>query len=400
MEQKKILIVDDSALMRRLISDIINSDNRFCVKDLATNGLEALDLIIKNRLLYDAVVLDINMPKMNGLELLEQLQKNKIKITVIMVSTLAKEGAKETIIALERGAFDFVTKPENYLDAKDQLFKNRLLEVLSVATKVTNPSLTAVSTVEAPKKRTMTDKFSTGFRTKVESTQTGSSQPVRPVGTATTSKSIAFKPHKRYSGSKEGKNKLVALACSTGGPKSLQSVIPKLPENLDAPVVLVQHMPQGFTNSLAMRLDEMSKVRVKEAADGDILQKGWVYIAPGGKQMRVIKVGNVYKIATTDEPARDALRPCANIMYESLMYSTFDEITCVVLTGMGADGTQGIGALGETNSIYVIAQDEATSVVYGMPKAIADSKQTDEIVPLEKVADAITKNVGVLNNGR
>lgn len=399
MEQKKILIVDDSALMRRLISDIINSDNRFCVKDLATNGLEALDLIIKNRLLYDAVVLDINMPKMNGLELLEQLQKNKIKITVIMVSTLAKEGAKETIIALERGAFDFVTKPENYLDAKDQLFKNRLLEVLSVATKVTNPSLTAVSPVEVPKK-SITEKFSTGFRTKVESSQTVASKPVRTVGASTASKSKAFKPHKRYSGSKEGKNKLVALACSTGGPKSLQSVIPLLPDNLDAPVVLVQHMPQGFTNSLAMRLDEMSKVRVKEAADGDILQKGWVYIAPGGKQMRVIKVGNVYKIATTDEPARDALRPCANIMYESLMYSTFDEITCVVLTGMGADGTQGIGALGETNSIYVIAQDEATSVVYGMPKAIADSNQTDEVLPLERIADAITKNVGVLNNGR
>ncbi len=408
MEQKKILIVDDSALMRRLISDIINSDNRFCVKDLATNGLEALDLIIKNRLLYDAVVLDINMPKMNGLELLEQLQKNKIKMTVIMVSTLAKEGAKETIIALERGAFDFVTKPENYLDAKDEHFKNRLLEVLSVATKVTNPSLTAVSPVETsneasketPRKGSITEKFSAGFRTKVETSQAGSSQPVRKVETSSSSRSKTFKPHKRYSGTKEGKDKLVALACSTGGPKSLQSVIPKLPANLDAPVVLVQHMPKGFTNSLAMRLDEMSKVKVKEAADGDILQKGWVYIAPGGKQMRVIKVGKVYKIATTDEPARDALRPCANIMYESLMYSTFDEITCVVLTGMGADGTQGIGALGETNAIYVIAQDEESSVVYGMPKAIADANQTDEVLTLEKIADAITKNVGVLNNGR
>ena len=143
MAAKKILVVDDSALMRRLISDIINSDNRFCVKDLATNGLEALDLIIKNQMVYDAVVLDINMPKMNGLELLEQLQKHRIRINVIMVSTLAKEGAKETIIALERGAFDFVTKPENYLDAKEEHFKNRLLEVLSVAAKADMPSSTA-----------------------------------------------------------------------------------------------------------------------------------------------------------------------------------------------------------------------------------------------------------------
>lgn len=398
MTEKKILLVDDSALMRRLISDIINTDKRFCVQDIATNGLEALDLIIKNHSMYDAVVLDINMPKMNGLELLEQLQKNRIKITVIVVSTLAKEGAKETIIALERGAFDFVTKPENYLDAKEEHFKNRLLEVLSIATKAETLSPTAVSHEETKKTETVSQKVSTGIRAKVEQMQTGTSQPVR-FGTMTSIKT-SFKPHKKFVGNKEGKNKLVALACSTGGPKSLQSVIPKLPDNLDAPVVLVQHMPKDFTNSLAIRLNEMSKVKVKEAADGDILEKGCVYIAPGGKQMRVLKIGSIYKIATTNEPARDALRPCADIMYESLICTDFDEITCVVLTGMGADGTRGIGALGEHNNIHVIAQDEATCVVYGMPKAIADANLVDEVLPLDKIADAITKNVGVLNNGR
>ena len=395
MAAKKILVVDDSALMRRLISDIINSDNRFCVKDLATNGLEALDLIIKNQMVYDAVVLDINMPKMNGLELLEQLQKHRVKINVIMVSTLAKEGAKETIIALERGAFDFVTKPENYLDAKEEHFKNRLLEVLSVAAKADMPSSTAERPSVIKKTEVSSEKTSTGLRT---TAKVGTSQPARMGVMA--SLRPKFKPHKKFTGSKEGKSKLVALACSTGGPKSLQSVIPKLPANLDAPVVMVQHMPKGFTNSLAMRLNEMSQVTVKEAADGDVLQKGWVYIAPGGKQMRVLKVGGTYKIAVTDEPARDALKPCANIMYESLICTDFDEITCVVLTGMGADGTIGIGTLGETINVHVIAQDEATSVVYGMPKAIAEANIVDEVLPLEKIADAITKNVGVLNNGR
>ncbi len=395
MAEKKILVVDDSALMRRLISDIINSDNRFCVKDLATNGLEALDLIIKNRMLYDAVVLDINMPKMNGLELLEQLQKNRIRINVVMVSTLAKEGAKETIIALERGAFDFVTKPENYLDAKEEHFKNRLLEVLSIAAKADMSSSTAERPRGIKKPEVSSENISDSLRT---TTKVGTSQPAR-MGVMTSLKP-KFKPHKKFTGSKEGKSKLVALACSTGGPKSLQSVIPKLPKDLDAPVVLVQHMPKGFTNSLAMRLNEMSQVTVKEAADGDILQKGWVYIAPGGKHMRVLKVGSTYKIAVTDEPARDALKPCANIMYESLVCTNFDEITCVVLTGMGADGTMGIGTLGETVNVHVIAQDEATSVVYGMPKAIAEANIVDEVLPLEKIADAITKNVGVLNNGR
>lgn len=384
---KNILIIDDSALMRRLISDIIKSDKRFEVKDLACNGIEGLDFIVKNHAAYDCVILDINMPKMNGLELLEKLQKNRIKITVLMVSTLTKEGAYETIVALERGAFDFVTKPENYIEAKNGTFKERLLEKLCLATGVLNEEAAAVQ------KKT-DNKFDFGSLRVSKGT---ANQTVRRTGL---NKKTAYSPHKSYTGSKVGKNKLIAIACSTGGPRSLQSVIPKLPADIDAPTVLVQHMPKGFTNSLAQRLNDISKVNVKEAADGDILKKGWVYIAPGGKQMRVKKQGSNYVIVTTDEPARDGLRPCANIMYESLVDSSYDEITCVVLTGMGADGTAGIGALGEKNNIYVISQDAESSVVYGMPKAVAEAKLSDEVKPLEQIADAIIKNVGVLNNGR
>ena len=160
-------------------------------------------------------------------------------------------------------------------------------------------------------------------------------------------------------------------------------------------MVLVQHMPKGFTNSLAVRLNEMSQVQVKEAADGDILRNGWVYIAPGGKQMRIEKAGTNYKIVTTDEPERDGLRPCANIMYESLVGSAFDEITCVVLTGMGADGTKGIKSLAKSKPVYVISQNAETCVVYGMPKSIAETGLVNEVVPLTQVAQTITKNVGV-----
>lgn len=392
MNKKNILVVDDSALMRRLISDIINSDNRFIVKDLATNGIEGLDYIIKNHAKYDAVILDVNMPKMNGLELLEQLQKHCIKITVIMVSTLTKEGAKETIIALERGAFDFITKPENYLEAKENSFKNRLLDMLVVATGV--PAVTQAADMSV--KETSRAEKTSMKRQEASSLNSKNNEEKNYVAV---NKRMQFAPHKRYTGKKEGKNKLVALACSTGGPKSLQLVIPKLPANLDAPVILVQHMPSGFTNSLAQRLNDISNVSVKEAADGDILKKGYVYIAPGGRQMKVCKTNAGCKIAILDEPARDGLKPCANIMYESLMNSDYDEITCVILTGMGADGTNGIGMLGEKKELYVIAQDEETSVVYGMPRAIAEAKQVDEVVSLDKIADAITKNVGVLNNG-
>ncbi len=389
---KKILICDDSALMRRLISDIINSDKRFEVKDLACNGLEGLDLIVKNHADYDCVILDINMPKMNGLELLEQLQKNSIKITVLMVSTLTKEGANETIIALERGALDFVTKPENYIEAKGGIFKERLLEKLCMATGI---DMEEPKTAAVQKKTDSTVDFGSlrvSKNTNVASPMTGKLP-------GQTTKNV-YKPHKSLQGSKAQKRKLVALACSTGGPRALQSVIPRLPAEMDAPMVLVQHMPKGFTNSLAQRLNDMSKVNVKEAADGDVLKKGWVYIAPGGTQMRINKQGNDYVIVITNEPARGGLKPCADIMYESLMESSFDEITCVVLTGMGADGTVGIGQLGEKNTIYVISQDAASSVVYGMPKAVAEAKLSDEVQPLEQIAEAIIKNVGVLNNGR
>ena len=214
-------------------------------------------------------------------------------------------------------------------------------------------------------------------------------------------RTVVHTPAKKVDGSmftsvKTGKKKIVALACSTGGPKSLQQVIPMLPAKLDAGVVLVQHMPAGFTASLAARLNEMSDINVKEAADGDVIKKGWVYIAPGGKHIRIEKKGTDSVIKLSTEPPIEGLRPCANVMYESLTSSNYDEITCVVLTGMGADGTNGIKALNKNHkNIYVIAQDEETSVVYGMPKAIAGTGLVNEVVPLNRVAEAITKNVGV-----
>ena len=388
---KKILVIDDSALMRRVISDIINENNEYEVAAIAKDGVEGFDMIVSNPNLYSAIILDINMPKMNGLELLDKLQKNRIDQTVIVVSTVAKEGAKETIKALELGAFDFVTKPDNYLDTKSEDFKKKIQDMLNVAT---------------------------NSRASVARTQTTTIGQTsnRPVGTGITERIITPKEaiidlRKRsieqnavtdridssaFSGVKTGRNKIVALACSTGGPKSLQQVVPYIPKNLDAGVVIVQHMPKGFTLSLAQRLDEISEVSVKEAEDGDIIRKGCVYIAPGGRHIRIVKSGAYYAIRLSDEDPIEGLRPCANMMYESLIQSSFDEITCVVLTGMGADGTNGIKGLSAAGkNIHVISQNEETCVVYGMPKSIAQTGLVDEVVPLNKVAAAITKNVGV-----
>lgn len=407
---KKILVIDDSALMRRVISDIINESDEYEVAAIAKDGLEGLDMIVSHPYEYSAIILDINMPKLNGIELLKRLQKDHIEQTVIIVSTVAKEGAKETIQALEYGAFDFVTKPENYLETKSVDFKNRIFEMLGVATN-TRASIRRTSMKSSGISRTRST--DTGlFRRSTESGIQNSSLPRRTSenrrGDDSTSRTFVRQSSAdtltnavkvdgtRYTRIKSGRNKLVALACSTGGPKSLQQVIPMLPGNLDAGIVLVQHMPAGFTASLAARLNEMSAINVKEAADGDVIKKGWVYIAPGGKHIRVKKKGSDYVIALSDEAPIDGLRPCANIMYESLTECNYDEITCVVLTGMGADGTNGIKALNKSHkNIYVISQDEETSVVYGMPKAIANAGLVNEVVPLNRVAEAITKNVGV-----
>jgi len=354
---RKFLIIDDSALMRRVISDIIKLNSEYEVLDTAVDGVDGLDKLVAHPGYYDLVILDINMPKMNGLEMLEMLQKNHMHEAVVVVSTVAIEGAKETLRALELGALDFVKKPENFYEVKGDGFKNKILKVIEMVT--------------------------------------GSDFNRVPVATMPTHTDVRVHvPVKRV---KPGTNKIVAIACSTGGPKSLQHVIPYLPENLDAGVVLVQHMPKGFTASLAMRLNSLSKAVVKEAEDGEVIEKGHVYIAPGGMHIIIAQSGKNHVIRYSDQPPVDGLRPCANIMFESLSDTDYDDITCVVLTGMGADGTKGIQSLVDTGRrVHVIAQDAESCIVYGMPRAIAEAGLANEIQPLNKISESIIKNVGVM----
>ena len=357
--KKKILVVDDSALMRRVICDIINNDNRFEVADRATNGLEAFDLL--SRKSYDAVVLDVNMPKMNGLQLLQELRKYKISAKIMMASTDTKEGAQTTLDALELGAMDFVHKPENAFDCRGDVFKEEMLRILDA---IANSNMPVIDN------RVQQEAIEVKVQRVVEQVQ---KQPLKRTG-----------------------NKLVAIASSTGGPKALQSVIPKLPKNLNAPVLIVQHMPKGFTATLADRLNAMSSISVKEAAEGDVLLPGNVYLAMGGLHMNVQRnATGTYSIHYTDEPSREGVKPCANYMYESLSHSHYDEIVCVVMTGMGADGTIGIRNLEENKKVHVIAQNQESCVVYGMPKSVVNAGLTDTVVPLDEIAQEIILNVGV-----
>lgn len=189
--------------------------------------------------------------------------------------------------------------------------------------------------------------------------------------------------------------KLVAIVSSTGGPRALQQVIPKLPKNLDAPVLVVQHMPEGFTNTLSIRLNQLSAVEVEEASDDVPVEAGHVYIAKGGKHMILECKKSKVRIKLDDSEPVVGLKPCGNNMFESLCDMPYDEIICVVLTGMGADGTKGIRTLAKHKSIYVIAQDKKSSTVYGMPKAVYESHITDKVCDINNIADEIVKKVGV-----
>ena len=359
MNKKKILVVDDSALMRRVLCDIIESDDRFEVAGKAVNGLEAFDLISRNQ--YDAVVLDVNMPKMNGLELLEELRKYKIKARVMMASTDTREGAHTTLEALELGALDFIHKPDNAYQCKEGIFPQEFLRVLSGVVVSNYPTFVSREKIEEDKAK---------------------SRKVLDIIKKTADKVPG--------------NKIVAIASSTGGPKALQSVIPRLPANLDAPVLLVQHMPIGFTASLAERLNNLSEINVVEASEGLQIQKGTVYIAPGGKHMNLVTgSAGKYTIHLSDEPTREGVKPCANYMFESLRDSKFDNIICVVMTGMGADGTEGIKNLKAKKKIHVISQSKDTCTIYGMPKSVDVAGLSDQSAPLDDLAQEVILRVGI-----
>lgn len=359
---KKILVVDDSALVRKVLSDIINSDPRFQVADKAADGVQALELLRKKT--YDAVVLDVHMPKMDGIQLLDELRKNKISARVMMASTDTREGAKVTLDALELGALDFIHKPQNVLDCREDDFKDNMLRILTVVAESKAP-------VFESKEKLLADR-----KTVSKVIDIARKHPVHVAGST-----------------------IVVIASSTGGPKALHSVVPKLPAKLNAPVLIVQHMPKGFTQTLAERLNADSEIAVKEAEEGEELRKGQVYIARAGSHLNVKKNSSgKYVIAYSDQPSREGVKPCANYMYESLITCDFDNIVCAVMTGMGADGTEGIKNLKAKKKAYVISQDQESSTVYGMPRSVVKAGLSDQVVPLNQIAQEIILHVGLSGN--
>lgn len=394
---KKILLVDDSALMRRVLSAIINGTNEYTVAYIAKNGAEGLQAIEEHNDI-DAVVCDVNMPVMTGIELLSILRGRKMMLPLILLST--RDEPSYTIAALELGALAFLKKPENIYNMDNVEFSNKLIGTLNQASEKGMSVGNVQDKHEAIRKNGNVNIHNRDSEASSKQVEKSENKPVEISAAKNKAENKGFVQVKtnavKASDTKAGSNRLIALVSSTGGPKALRTVIPMLPANLAAPVVMVQHMPANFTTTLAERLDELSPIKVSEVEGGEQIKRGHVYLAKGGMHLKVDTRKNGHFLELDDSPPVVGLKPCGNIMYDSLVNSTYDEIVCVVMTGMGADGTKGIVNLSKHKKIYVIAQDEASSTVYGMPRAIYEKGMCDVVCDINEIAKEIIKKVGVL----
>jgi two-component system chemotaxis response regulator CheB len=343
----RILVVDDSVVIRRLLSDTLSQDDALEVAGVASDGRIAL---AKNHLLKpDLITLDIEMPVMNGLETLAAIRKSYPKLPVIMFSTLTERGAAATLEALTLGASDYATKPSNTGNPAVAIdcIRNELL-----------PKIKALCGV-SPVKRM------------------GLPAP-RPAGKA------RERPHSRID--------VVAIGTSTGGPNALTEVLPRIPGDFPVPIVVVQHMPPMFTRLLAERLASRSTIVVKEGVAGASLMAGQAWIAPGNFHMKVAHTGMDWRLSMSQGAAENSCRPAVDVLFRSVATAYGEHVLGVVMTGMGSDGVLGAQAIRDAGG-EVIIQDEASSVVWGMPGLVQASGLSDAAYPLDGLAAEITRRV-------
>ncbi len=351
----KVLVVDDSMIFRKVVRDSLAAMPGIEVVGVASDGRSALDRL--DSLKPDLITLDIEMPQLNGLQVLQELQHKKVKCGTIMLSSLTSSGARLTTQALSLGAFDFVLKPsgENASDCLMQL-KRDLLPKIDAFRK---------SRVDSP------------------------SPTTRGVPGSVTNAPVAHAPIGLF---KSSAAKVVVIGVSTGGPLSLGKILPKLPRDFPLPIVIVQHMPQVFTKNLADDLNRSCALNVDEARDGELLEAGTIRIAPGGRQLRFALQGGRPTLQVTDDPPEKMCRPSVDYLFRSAGEVFRGNVIGVIMTGMGDDGHEGskiLKSLGAT----IIAQDAASCVVYGMPRHVIQNGLADQVVSLEDIPNALMMKV-------
>lgn len=360
----KVLVVDDSSFFRRRVSDIINAAPRLEVIDVAVNGKEAVEKALA--LKPDVITMDIEMPVMDGITAVREIMSAQ-PTPILMFSSLTHEGAKATLDALEAGALDFLPKKfEDIARNKDEavsLLQQRVQQIAS------RRALLRRSAIRRP------------VSAPLAAPRTAVTRPSEDISAP----KAAPAPRFRSSGKSY---QLTAIGTSTGGPVALQKILTKLPGNYPHPILLIQHMPATFTAAFAARLNSLCQITVKEASDGDMLQPGVAYLAPGGMQMMLEgRPGNA-KIRIIDGGERMNYKPCVDVTFGSAAKIYHDKVLSMVLTGMGADGREGARMLKSAGST-VWAQDEESCVVYGMPQAVAKAGISSEDLPLERIAERI-----------
>lgn len=356
----RVLVVDDSGFFRRRVKEMLDADARLEVIGEAANGAEAVELAAS--LKPDIITMDIEMPVMDGITATRRIMQASPR-PILMFSSLTTDGAKATLDALDAGAVDYL--PKRFED----ISKNR-----EEATRALCDRVYALSRGHA-------------------ATRAPARRPVPPVATArpaTTPRATSPLGRPVMAAVRRGQFKLLAIGTSTGGPVALQEVLTKLPASFSLPIVMVQHMPGSFTPAFAARLNQLCAITVKEAADGDTLQPGTAYLAPGGKQMLLESRGGRQVLRVVEPEPGQTYKPCVDITFNSIAKVFPTQTLAVILTGMGADGREGCRTLKQGGS-HIWSQDEASCVVYGMPAAVAEAGISDRVLPLGEFGSALAQ---------
>lgn len=367
----RVLIVDDSAFMRKVLQSIIAADPQLEVCGEARDGRDA---VTQTEVLRpDVITMDINMPHMDGLQATEIIMSSNPR-PIVVVSSESREGAEVTLKALDLGAIDFVAKPTGGIDLDMNSVKEELCRKLKVASKVR-----VVRT--ATRSKLQQDIAGGAPRTEPVKSFEQSLQETRSGGTIT-----AAAPAPARGG---GKFPIVVVAASTGGPATLMKFVPYFPKDFPGAVILVQHMPGSFTSQFSQQLQEVSQIRVKEAEAGEIIVPGQLYICPGSHHMRVSPTG---RVSLDDGPRIGGYRPCADLTLDSAADYAGPMSIGIILTGMGNDGAKGVQTIKNVGG-HVIAQDEATAVIFGMPQEAIKTGAVDQTLPIDAIYHAIEKRM-------
>jgi two-component system chemotaxis response regulator CheB len=370
-DEVSVLIVDDSALMRNLIGHMVDDTPGLVVAEKAMNGRFALDKI--PRINPDVIVLDLEMPEMNGIEFLRERKRLDIKIPVVILSSIARRGAEITMEALSLGASDFIQKPSGSVSEDIHLVKDTLVGMLLG--------------YGSAYRKSQGKKMLSPSECKPKPTQSASAGTMDLLAHLSSPPSAA--PAKPPTPSRKPANtEIIAIGISTGGPDALRVVFSQLDADLKVPIVVVQHMPPGFTNEFAKSLDRICPLDVKEAEDGDAIQSGRILIAQGNKHLEVEKKSSTPVVRLSDAPLVSGHRPSADVLFASVAMNYQNHALGVIMTGMGRDGAQHLGTIYKEGGM-TLGQDETSAVVYGMPRVAYELGHVMEQVSLQKMARRI-----------